>query len=285
LAFEQIKEMIGKLEAAQEAGKINKRISYTTTSNLTVITLEQMQYLQGKRFSFLVSFDGLEETTDSNRGKGTFAKVVRNMALLHGLRIPFQIRMTLSADQADSLRENLDFVNRLDKEFWWGFDSTKAPLDADNLESVLDNLLSFYRQTPHNNDKTLERFLGKSKNKTHCIDPHKQISVDPNGNLRICSRTDWIIGNVQDGLTQYEEIKNLPLYSGQPLEACADCLVYERCKGGCLGAHLEKNVKKTAQYQLKDSVCKEMFLLQLLNENLILGRQYAEFKKEEVMAV
>jgi uncharacterized protein len=280
LAFEQIKEMIGKLEAAQEAGKIKKQIGYTTTSNLTVITLEQMQYLQNKRFSFLVSFDGLENTTDGNRGQGTFAKVVRNMALLHGLKIPFQIRMTVLLAQDKALKNNLNFVNDLDYPFWWSIDCTREQLNEDNIQALLNVLLQFYRQPRRNNDETLNRYL-KPKGQNLCIDPHKQVTIDPEGNLRICSRADWPIGNIQEGITGYAEVRDLPFYSGQPHAVCADCLVYERCKGGCLGAHLEKNKIKTVKYKLNNNYCKEMFLLQLLNENLILGRQYAEFKEAE----
>jgi radical SAM protein with 4Fe4S-binding SPASM domain len=215
---------------------------------------------------------------DSNRGQGTFAKVVRNMALLQGLRIPFQIRMTIAPDRTDTLGQNLAFINALGHEFRWCMDTTRIVLEPGNIEKILAILLDFYHQT-NVNDQTLWSYLRK-KGRTHCIDPYQQITIDPAGNLCICSRADWQIGNIQDGITAYAEVSRLPFYSGQPLETCATCLVYEHCKGGCIGAHFEKNKEKTINYRLNDNFCKEMFLLQMLNENLNLGQQYNELRRE-----
>jgi radical SAM protein with 4Fe4S-binding SPASM domain len=280
LAFAAMQEFITKLEFAQQAKHIDKPIRYTTTSNLTIITLEQMQYLQTKRFSILVSLDGLEETTDSIRGKGTFAKVIKNMALLYGLKIPFSIRATFSPDKIPSLSKDLDFLNGLEQEFWWNFDHTRTPLDKDNLPEALSTLLSFYKHTPKNYAVTLNKYIGKEHNKTHCIDPYQQITIDPEGNLRICSRVDWIIGDILAGITKYTEIKDLSFYSGIPLQICADCLVYKYCKGGCIGVHFEKNKENFIHYQLNESFCNEMFLLQLVKENLTLEQQYNELQSE-----
>ncbi|GBR73260.1 radical SAM/SPASM domain-containing protein [Candidatus Termititenax aidoneus] len=280
LAFEQIKEMIAKIEQAQADGRIEKEVSYTTTSNLTVLTLEQMQYLQTKRFSILVSFDGLEKTTDQNRGKGTFAKVIKNMALLHGLRIPFSIRMTVSLEQIDSLGRNLEFVNDLGHKFWWSLDSTKKTLAQDDIEKILNILLWFHQSYPNNFAETLSRHLRK-RDKNFCIDPYRQITIDPAGDLRVCSRVDYVIGNIREGVTKYSEIRDWPFYSGKPLKICADCLVYDKCKGGCLGEHFEKNKNLSADYKLNTAQCQEILMMHLLNENLILKQQYASLKKEE----
>ncbi|MDR1996967.1 MAG: 4Fe-4S cluster-binding domain-containing protein [Candidatus Margulisbacteria bacterium] len=279
LAFEQIKELIAKFEQAQAAGLLKTKATYTTTSNLTTLTLEQMQYLQTKPFSILVSLDGLPESTDGNRGRGTFAQVIRNMALLEGLRIPFSVRMTLTGEPA-ALKKDLDFVNELGHPFWWCFDHAHKTLTPADLEQILPVFLDFYRKHRVNHARTLDKYLGKKNNKTHCIDPYYQVTIDPEGQLRICSRVDWIIGNIQEGFTQYAQVKELPFYTGRPPDTCADCLVYECCKGGCIGAHFEKNPEKALNYRLNDSFCKEMFLMQLLNENLILGQQYNELKKE-----
>jgi uncharacterized protein len=286
LAFEQIQEMIAKIEQAQADGRIEKEVSYTTTSNLTVITLEQMRYLQTKHFSILVSLDGLEKTTDQNRGKGTFAKVIRNMALLHGLRIPFSIRATITLAEDSNLVDDLRFLNALRYDFWWSIDHTRGRLTADNLPVVLQQLLAFYSTAPRNYDKTLDKYLATAPKKTWCIDPYETISIDPDGGLHICSRVDKLIGTVRDGVTAYPEIKEWSFYSGQPRPGCADCVVYDNCKGGCLGTHLDVNdSQNAADYELNTGWCQEMFLLQLLNEELILRHQYQELKEQNKQEV
>lgn len=280
LAFEQIKEFIAKLELAGQTGRIKKPFNYATTTNLTLLTLDQVRYLQSKKFHILVSFDGLPEITDRNRGAGTFVKVVKNMALLEGLRLPFAIRMTVPLGQIDTLKKNLNFVDSLRHRFWWCLDCTQEQLTQANAEKLLDIVLQFYQERPNNRAETLKRYL-RPKRKNYCIDPYQQITIDPEGGLRVCSRVDYIIGNIQEGITKYDEIKDWPFYSGRPLETCASCLVYEKCHGGCLGEHAEKNKELKADYRLNAAACREMMFLQLLNENLVLKQQYAELKKEE----
>ena len=280
LAFDQMKELIERLEQAQIENKIKPELSYTTTSNLTVTTLEQMQYLKTKKFSILVSLDGLEDTTDKNRGKGTFAKTIRNMALLHGLRIPFKIRMTVSPKRAVSIKEDFEFVNSLGYAFWWNVDHTDEPLAENNVRQLLNGLRCFYRQYPQSNDKTLDRYF-MPKHGRHCIDPYQQVTIDPEGYLRVCSRVDWIIGTISEGITKYAEIKDAPFYSKNHVEKCKYCSTLEYCGGGCLGVHLEKTPKSIIKYQPNKSLCNESFLIQLLNEYLVLDVQYAELKNTE----
>ncbi|MDR2431467.1 MAG: radical SAM protein [Candidatus Margulisbacteria bacterium] len=282
LAFGQMKEMISGLEYAKAEGKIKGDLRYTTTSNLTTIDLSQMYYLQAKQFSVLVSLDGLEGTTDRSRGKGTFAKVMKNMGLLHGLNIPFSIRATVVVGEEMDLVADLQFLNALKHIFWWNIDHTQSSLTSENLPQVLEQLLSFYGSALINYDKTLDKYLDATKGDRWCINPYETISIYPDGRLHPCSRIDKIIGTVREGISVWTEIKDAPFYSGHPHTTCKNCLVYFNCRGGCLGTHLEVNgTNNILEYRLNDGHCKEMFLLQLLNEELILRHQYNKLKSEK----
>jgi uncharacterized protein len=110
LNFALIRDTV--LYAEEQAKLRNVRISFTTTTNATLVTPEIAAFLAEHRFHVMVSLDGSKEANDRHRvfhdGSGTHDVVVRNLRVLieamrhAGVRLP-KIRATATAGNEDPL--------------------------------------------------------------------------------------------------------------------------------------------------------------------------------------
>ena len=79
--------------------------------------------LRVKNFMVSVSVEGFEESTDSRRGQGTYAKVIKAMDLMHSYRIPYGLSICYTANNYKDVTsdEFLDMVIEKGCYFAWYF--------------------------------------------------------------------------------------------------------------------------------------------------------------------
>lgn len=98
--------------AVMKAKEIQVEVSFTMTTNLTLLTEEMADFLSEHRFHVMVSLDGDKQANDRYRqfkdGSGTYDTVARNIGMLsakmraRGVRVP-RIRATMTAENSNPI--------------------------------------------------------------------------------------------------------------------------------------------------------------------------------------
>lgn len=260
LRFAKIQQIVSEIENifAKTHPQIN--LAYGLTTNLTTATAEQILFLAERRFDILVSLDGKQEDQDKNRGTGSFEKVIQRIARLNSLGASVQLRMTVTKNTLKNFSANIRFVNSLGFPFSWELDLQQEYL-AEELLGLAENLDAFYRGTQQVNDLTIQRIKDRAGRAGYCINPYETVSISPEGQLIICSRADLVIGDIWQGITAGENIKQLPIYGGAPRPECRECTAYEICKGGCLGEHWAGAESQNIEYVNNPRFCQTQRIL------------------------
>ena len=95
------------------------------------------QMLRVKNFVPAISVEGFEEATDSRRGKGTYDKVVKAMALLQRMKLPFGASCCYTSQNAEVIGSEAYIDDLIDKgcKFAWFF--TYMPVGADAVPELI----------------------------------------------------------------------------------------------------------------------------------------------------
>ncbi|MBS3088003.1 TIGR04084 family radical SAM/SPASM domain-containing protein [Candidatus Pacearchaeota archaeon] len=232
---DQIKEIIDKIKI--KAFRIQ-------TNGLLIKTLPIKYW--NKITKILISIDGTEERTDTNRGKGIHKKVLENMAWLRENNYKGEIvaRMTLSQpdiyDQVLYLLETKLFNSihwQLDAEFY-KFDYNKEQFTKfkDEYNIQITKLLDYWvEQIQKGKVIKLYPFLGIFDtiyhNKTSllpCGSGHANFTINTKGDLSACpiinSAKNFYCGSLKEGIT-----KNIHADGW-----CKNCDYLKICGGRCL---------------------------------------------------
>src|SRR6478609_7155716 len=100
--------------AAARAGEKGAKMSFSITTNGTLVTQEDGELFERNRFAVTISLDGLQEEHDRQRpfknGKGSFDYIVRRLEPLLGRQREMQISVRASITPGQvRLRETLDY--------------------------------------------------------------------------------------------------------------------------------------------------------------------------------
>jgi radical SAM protein with 4Fe4S-binding SPASM domain len=271
LCIDRIKEIIDKLECFFSEKKSAIIFEYGMTTNITLLTVDIAKYLLEKNIGVLVSLDGPQDIHDKNRGRGTFELVMQKLAYLTALGVPVNIRATINRETIGAFKQIFYFLNSLALPFLWQVDMHDAYTPED-LQGLVNDLHTVYAGLGPLYDTTMDRFIGHEKAMRYCIDPYRVISIRPDGVLVVCSRVDWSLGDIWQGIRYEDQLQSVPLYGGPHKSACLDCLSFLHCQGGCLGEHISgKNLQRGSDYEPKLSFCKIQHVLQIvLNERHLL---------------
>lgn len=233
ICFVEMQEMIAALEE-----RLPGKCVYGITTNATLLTRTQIEYLAQKKINTLVSLDGGKLVHEPERGIGTFELLMSRLAMLRALAVPLELRMTVTPRTISQFMDSFWFVARMGVPFRWVLDTSEEyPVAA--LEDFVVQVREIYKY-PHQ-DKTLESIRARISNKLYCIDPEKTISIAPDGTHRYCSAV----------LTAPKSRS----------EQCSTCISLPICQGGCLGAHPPN-----------DKFCKVMHVLNVIyHEHVLKG--------------
>ncbi|MCS7185978.1 MAG: radical SAM protein [Armatimonadetes bacterium] len=109
LAFTLMKQVAEY--AIQRANSLGKKVSFTCTTNATLLTEEHILFAQQHGFRYLLSIDGVKEVHDKYRvkanGQGSFDDIVKRLPMLKQLQGWLGTRMTFNPDTVHRLSESV----------------------------------------------------------------------------------------------------------------------------------------------------------------------------------
>jgi uncharacterized protein len=245
--------------AAERAAAAGSEIAFALTTNATLLTGEDADFLDRHGFSVTVSIDGGREAHDRLRpfksGRGSYDRVVERSKLLLA-RAPRRCRVMARVTVTPSnlgLRETLDELVEL------GFDGVsfspvlKSPagsgqMGARELDAMLAALIAcgeeFERRIridefyPFSNIiNTLRRIHRPNRDAYPCGAGGGYLGVSSKGDLYACHRfvgdDAGAMGNVADGVDPARQRRWLSERNVHAQEPCRSCWARHLCGGGC----------------------------------------------------
>jgi len=245
--------------AAERAAAAGTEIAFALTTNATLLTGEDADFLDRHGFSVTVSIDGGRDAHDLLRpfksGRGSYDRVVERSKLLLS-RAPRRCRVTARVTVTPSnlgLRETLDELVEL------GFDGVsfspvlKSPtgsgqMDARELDAMLAQLIAcgeeFERRIRGNEFYpfaniigTLRRIHRPNRDAYPCGAGGGYLGVSAKGDLFACHRfvddAAGAMGNVADGVDATQQQRWLSERNVHAQEPCRACWARHLCGGGC----------------------------------------------------
>ncbi len=233
----------------------NIKAKYILQTNGLLLNKIKDEYL--KRFhTILVSIDGVEEVTDSHRGKGVYRKVLENVKIIRerGFYGDLIARMTISWDN-DIYRDVIHLVDlklfdhvhwQLDFEMFWEEKEEIKDFLEKYKEGVKNLVELWVRKMKKGTVLGLVPFIGvvntllkrNPKPYLRCGSGTDFFAISTKGEIAVCPViTEYSFAKVGDIFScSPESIKRV--YVGEP---CTSCYDYPVCGGRCLFLNIVKD--------------------------------------------
>ncbi|WP_019120294.1 radical SAM/SPASM domain-containing protein [Brevibacillus massiliensis] len=250
--------------AVEEAKRWGKTVTFSLTTNGTLMTEEQMVFLHKYKIGTSVSMDGTKAAHDRNRpmagGQGSYDRTSQNVAKLLETHTtaPIGTRVTV-AKGFEKLETSLEHL--LAKGFYEvGF----APVTESNMELALGDddlaellrqfrqLAELYVEAAVNNEylgfsnlTNLLKELHTGTNKAYgCGAGLGFFAVSPDGGLYLCHRFNeneqFKLGDIYFGLHRRRQQEVLAELHVDRKESCTFCALKHICSGGCYYEAMER---------------------------------------------
>lgn len=256
LNFDLVKKTVAYAKSKED--EYNKHFNFTLTTNGVLLDDEIIDYLNENMKNVVLSLDGRKEKHDEFRktldDRGSFDKIVPKFQKLVQKRgdKEYYMRGTFTAN-------NLDFTEDIKTYLDLGFKRTSLEpvvgnskedyaLKDEHLEKIYDEYEKLADMMIDGIDKDDEFIFYHymiDLNNGPCV--HKRISgcgsgteymaVTPMGDLFPCHQfvgnDDFKIGNVFDGIGNFDLIEDFKKNNLYSQEKCKDCWAQMYCSGGC----------------------------------------------------
>lgn len=255
--FDTIKELVDYGRSLEN--EYNKHFRFTITTNGVLLDDEKIDYINKNMDNVVLSIDGRKDTNDRMRktvnDKGSYDVIVNNYKNFVEKRMDkdYFARGTFTA-------YNLDFSEDVRHMRELGFDKIsvepvvakpeeKYALKEEHIE-VLKNeyekLAKLYLESQGQKHKEFQFFHFNIeleggpciyKRSIGCGAGTEYIAVTPNGDFYPChqfvGQEEFIIGNVDDGITDHVVVDKFRNVSVNDKPVCKDCWAKYYCSGGC----------------------------------------------------
>jgi uncharacterized protein len=245
--------------AAERAAAAGTEIAFALTTNATLLTGEDTDFLDRHGFSVTVSIDGGRAAHDRLRpfksGRGSYDRVVERSKLLLS-RTSRRCRVTARVTVTPS---NLGLRETLDELVGLGFDGVSfspvltsptgsGQMDARELDAMLAELIACgeeFERRIRNNEfypfsniiGTLRRIHRPNRDAYPCGAGGGYLGVSSKGDLFACHRfvddDAGAMGNVADGVDAARQRRWLSERNVHVQEPCRTCWARHLCGGGC----------------------------------------------------
>jgi len=246
------------VEYSQDVGrKLNKRVSYSMTTNATLLTEEIVDFIQRYRFGLKISLDGPSEVQDYFRpfqnGRGTYEITERKVKILMAKRRSVSARPTL-IHQNLAINKHVEFFEKLGfTRVGFGiatgrsFHKSAYDLTEEDLNIVLtedeiaaENIfqrISQGRRTIYNPFEEGVRDIHERRRiRIRCGLGRGCRTVSINGEFYPCHRfvgmEKYIIGDIYSGIDKGKVFDMLRNYY-RTKDACQKCWAKHICGGAC----------------------------------------------------
>lgn len=247
--------------AVQQANSLGKKVSFTCTTNATLLTEEHLIFAQRYGFLYLLSIDGVKEVHDKYRvkanGQGSFDDIVQRLPMLKRLQGWLGTRMTVNPDTVHRLSESVQVLFEMGiNQFLVGV-NTDVPWSKEAMRTYareMRKVWEFYQQKMREGapirivefEETLEERKNRLCSVWGCDAGRTRVAVFTDGKLYPCARFvstypeidgKYCLGDVWQGWTDLE--KRLELMAGLERRAkCQNCKLAAFCTGGCPAVNL-----------------------------------------------
>ena len=277
LNFDVIKQTVAYGRKREK--ETGKKFRFTVTTNGYFVTDEMIDFFDAEMKNIVISMDGRKEIHDSIRitagGGPSYDRVIENVKKIVEKRgdKEYYVRGTYT-------KKNLDFSKDVIAMYNAGFKevsiepvvtSGALALTEEDLPKIFEEyeaLTAFLEE--NRKEKGLHFFHfnidlsgGPCLNKRlrGCGAGVEYFAVNPDGNLYPCHQfagdSDFVIGNVLDGVTNLElqnKFKEAHIYTK---EDCANCAVKYYCSGGCMANAFHTNGDFNKPYHLECEMMKK----------------------------
>ncbi len=236
-------------------------ISHGISTNAVLLTDDRIETIKSLDVVVSVSLDGLETENDANRkftnGLGSYAYVEKSLRGLVKANVPTQVVTTVSKQNADSLKEFIDYMCEIGiKEL--SIKSTiyrDVPADERRRISVAIKEGIAYARS-----KGVSALNGPGElNYTRgCQGLGEMLCVEPNGEVFACPegiRTKLGDADALSDIPNSKEYQHIASRITGNIEACRGCDVEGLCRGGCAG---ESDYNFDDIFQVNRSACESI---------------------------
>lgn len=253
-----------------------KSTQLSIQSNLWALDDELCELIKHYNVSIGTSLDGFEEMCNAQRGQGYFQKTMAGIQKLHINDIHTNCICTFTSEFSDKAQEVFKFFAREGIPYTihgavpvLECEKKEFNVSVEEMERILaDTLLVYKKNLSLNRVRTIDSmargcFAEKGNVCTffHCLGSFA--AVDLTGNIytcqRFCGHENYAIGNVFDEPSEFSLTHN-PIFAlferkqNQAKKACANCLQFNYCKGGCLYNMFTANTDKDPYCEAYKSV-------------------------------
>ena len=279
LSFGKIR--FGTVYAEQRAAALGKAVSFSITSNGTVIDDERAEFMSEHGFNITISCDGSPEMHDHLRpradGKGSYGDLVNGLAMLKRHGIPYGLRATATRDRPNvsAQIQHLGSLGPTDGiEVQFDVQKTQrgarlTPEEAEQLRreyrTVADKLISGEDASELQQYVGLRDVVGavvaKKRKSRGCMAGTSSFAIHPEGHVFPCHRfvsdKRYCIGNVLDGF-RFEldpRFLNAIVFNREP---CASCWARYLCGGACYNICSENfdDIRKPPEFYCQNMMIK-----------------------------
>jgi uncharacterized protein len=272
--FDVIKKLVDYGRSLEK--EYNKHFRFTITTNGVLLDEEKMDYINENMDNVVLSIDGRKETNDRMRKtinkKGSYDLIVDNYKKFISKRgsKDYFARGTYTSN-------NLDFSEDVKHMRELGFDKISVePVVAkdekkyalkkehvDILKKEYEKLAEYYIESYKSKDRRFQFFHFNIeleggpciyKRSIGCGAGTEYVAVTPSGDLYPCHQfvgnEEFIIGNVEEGITNRALADKFKNVSVNDKPACRDCWAKYFCSGGCHANAYNFNKDFTVPYDV-----------------------------------
>ena len=261
------------------------KVSYSITTNGTIITDEIIKIFKENNFAILLSIDGYDNDFNLRKfknGRKSVTKVIENINKLKNNGIFPKIRATL-LNTNPYIAETYDFFEKLELPFNIVFTYASenkthnfSLYTNDILEKIkfqLDTVLKYYIEKIKRKDilynslfkDLFSIFRFRIKKQIVCSAGQSYYTIISNGDIFSCSHfindSKFKIGNINGGKIYKKDFIPLPL---EEIKDCKLCWAKYLCLGGCPAQKLSMDKKINESFKIEncelEKICFEFYL-------------------------
>lgn len=242
----------------EQEKKYNKNFRFTLTTNGLLIDDDVIDFCNREMGNVVLSLDGRKETHDrlrvSRSGKGSYDLIIDKFKKMADARCQkdYYMRGTYTHYNTDFSKDILHMADLGFKELSiepvvcspdepYALQPSDLPVLKEQYEILATEMLRRYRK---GNGFTFYHFMINLdsgpcivKRISGCGVGTEYMAVTPTGDLYPCHQfvgdTDFLLGNVYDGVTNREVLKQFEECNVYSHKECEDCFAKLYCSGGC----------------------------------------------------
>ena len=236
-------------------------LSFTNGTLIDEAFADEM--LRVKNFVPAISVEGFEKATDSRRGDGTYAKVVKAMEILKRKKLAFGVSCCYTSQNVEDIGSDayFDEMIRLGAKFMWLF--TYIPVGQDAVPELLVSAeqreFMYHKLRAFRSTKALFTmdFWNDGEYADGCIaGGRRYLHINANGDIEPCAFIHYSDSNIRNKtlLQAYQSPLFMQYYHNQPFNdnMLRPCPLLDNC--GKLAEMVDKSGAKSTDMQHPEDV-------------------------------